>query len=65
MTNFYKNKNILIAGGTGMIGSFLSEKLLRLGANIKIVAKDNKFNLLNVFMKIYAIRYKIVEIRKY
>lgn len=46
MTEFFKNKNILVAGGTGMIGSFLSEKLLTLGANVKIVAKDNKFNIL-------------------
>lgn len=47
MTNFYKDKNVLIAGGTGMIGSHLAEKLIQLGANVIIAAHENRFNILN------------------
>lgn len=33
--NIFKNKNVLVAGGTGFIGSNLVTKLLSLGANIR------------------------------
>ena len=39
---FYKNKNILIIGGNGFIGSHLTEKLIKTGANITIVGKKSK-----------------------
>ncbi|MDB3943897.1 NAD(P)-dependent oxidoreductase [Candidatus Pelagibacter sp.] len=61
MKNIFKNKNILIAGGTGMVGIPLSKKLYDLGANIyiasldkmksdqkKIVRKFYKLDLINV-----------------
>ena len=32
--NFYKDKNILIAGASGFIGTHLTKKLSELGANI-------------------------------
>ena len=31
---FYYNKNILVAGGTGMVGQKLVEKLIKFGANV-------------------------------
>ncbi len=34
MNNFYKNKNILVTGGTGFVGINLIKRLLDLGANI-------------------------------
>lgn len=34
MKNFYKNKNILIAGSSGFIGTHLTKKLSDLGANL-------------------------------
>ena len=37
MLENYKNKNILITGGLGMIGSTIAKKLVRLGANITIL----------------------------
>ena len=36
----YKNKNILVAGGTGAIGYHLVKKLLDLGAYIRVVSYD-------------------------
>ena len=38
----YKNKNVLVAGGTGAIGYHIVKKLLDLGANIKVVSYDTK-----------------------
>ncbi len=40
MKNIFKGKNILIAGGTGMVGIPLTKKLYRLGANIYIASLD-------------------------
>jgi len=61
MKNIFKNKSILIAGGTGMVGLPLTEKLKDLGAKIyvasldkitkqqmKIVKKFYKLDLINV-----------------
>tara|TARA_Y100000294_G_scaffold178025_1_gene206515 strand:- start:3051 stop:4082 length:1032 start_codon:yes stop_codon:yes gene_type:complete len=40
--NFYKNKNVLVTGGTGMIGIPLVKKLLKLGSKVTIVSLDDK-----------------------
>ena len=40
-TEFYKNKKVLVAGGTGTIGTQLTRKLIKLGANITVVSLDN------------------------
>jgi GDP-L-fucose synthase len=36
-----KNKNVLVTGGTGMIGSALVDELLKLEVNLKVVSLDN------------------------
>lgn len=36
-SNFYKDKNVLVTGGLGFIGSTLSIRLVELGANVTIV----------------------------
>lgn len=41
MNKFYKNKKILITGGTGMIGIQLTKYLLEYGANVTIVSLDS------------------------
>lgn len=38
----YSNKNILVTGGTGMIGSHLVELLLEKNANVRIVAHERE-----------------------
>ena len=49
MNNFYKNKNVLVTGGTGFVGVNLIKRLLDLEANIiatlyrsSIILKDNR-----------------------
>ena len=37
----YKNKNILVAGGSGMIGTPLVEMLLEQGARVRIASLDD------------------------
>ena len=37
----YKNKKILITGGTGLIGTALTEILIKEGAKITIASLDN------------------------
>ncbi len=39
---FYNKKNILVAGGTGMVGQMLVPKLIELGANVYISSLDHK-----------------------
>jgi len=40
--NFFKEKNVVILGGTGFIGQRLCEYLLNSGAHVTIVGKSNK-----------------------
>ena len=42
LSKFYKNKKILVTGGTGMIGIPLVEKLLRMKAKVTVVSLDDK-----------------------
>lgn len=46
MINFWKGKKILITGATGFIGSWLTEALVKKGANVTIlVKKDDPFEV--------------------
>ena len=40
--SYFKNKKILITGGTGLIGMPLAQMLINLGAKISIVSLDKK-----------------------
>lgn len=40
-SNFYKNKNILVTGGTGLIGQPLVQMLSELGAKVTVVSLDS------------------------
>jgi len=46
---FYENKNVLIAGGTGTIGIQLTRKLIKLGANITVVSLDSPIRAIKLF----------------
>lgn len=60
MHSFYTNKNVVVTGGCGFIGSHIAEKLVSLGANVTIIdnlstgSEDN----------IAAIKDKITLIKK-
>ena len=43
--SFFKDKNILVTGGTGLIGMPLVSKLVKLGANLTVVSLDKNQNL--------------------
>ena len=45
MKKFYKNKKILITGGTGLIGRQLVNLLLSYGAKLTVVSLDTPYNL--------------------
>lgn len=62
MKNIFKNKNILIAGGTGMVGIPLSKKLYDLGANIYIASLDKmKSDQKKIVRKFYKLDLISVE----
>jgi len=42
MTNIFRNKKILVAGGTGLVGQQLVPKLIKLGAKVFVVSLDDK-----------------------
>lgn len=46
MTNFWKGKKVLVTGGTGFIGSFVSGQLLSMGATVTATHKSS--NISNV-----------------
>ena len=45
MKSFYKNKNILVTGGSGMIGFALVNKLYDLGANLSVASLERNKSL--------------------
>ena len=46
--NFYKDKNVLVTGGNGFIGSFVVERLLKDGANVSVASRTQKKFLTHV-----------------
>lgn len=66
MENYYKNKNVLITGGLGFIGSNLAHKLLELDSNITIIDNLNPLyggNLFNILGKEKEIEIVINDMR--
>ena len=47
MSNFFKDKNILVTGGTGLIGRPLVEKLVSFEAKVTVVSLDKPTNVDN------------------
>ena len=40
--SFFENKQILVTGGSGMIGQPLCAKLLELGGNVTVMSLDHE-----------------------
>ena len=52
--NFWKNKKVLVTGGAGFIGSYLSEFLVAEGADLTItdsLVRGSKDNIKNILKK--------------
>jgi GDP-L-fucose synthase len=47
--NFYKGKNILVAGGTGTLGVMTTKRLMSYGANVTVASIDSEERVKNVF----------------
>ncbi len=43
MNNFWKDRNVLITGGTGLLGSELTSQLVDLGTNLTLIVRDRAF----------------------
>jgi GDP-L-fucose synthase len=42
MNLFWKGKKVIITGGAGFVGSFVTEKLVRLGASVTVMGRSDK-----------------------
>ncbi len=49
LQNFYHNKNILVTGGCGFIGSEVTHELVRLGAHVTILDDLSTGNMQNIY----------------
>ena len=63
-----RNKKILVTGGTGQIGSFLVEELVKKGANVFVIGRDIKnlkeIDLLVKSKKITFLECDLINIKK-
>lgn len=48
MRRYFKNKKVLVTGGTGLIGREITSQLLELGSNVRVVSLDDLKNNLDV-----------------
>lgn len=58
-SNIY-NKNFLITGGTGQVGSFLTEELLKNGANVTVIGRNMK-NLKEIKNLVHTKKINFIE----
>lgn len=58
--NYWKNKNVFITGGTGFLGSWLTEELTNLNARIVVLIRDyvpeSKLYRENLINRVYVVR---------
>ena len=62
-SNFFKNKNILITGGTGLIGCYLTNHLTDLGAKVVSASIDSEERVMQVLNNPKL--FKFVDFRNY
>ena len=62
MINFYKGKKVLVAGGTGFIGSFVCELLLNKGANVLVTFRKSNFdNIVHIKKDLKLIKTNLLD----
>jgi UDP-glucose 4-epimerase len=59
---FYKNKNVLVTGGAGFIGSHIATKLVSLGAHVSILDDLSTGCISNIKPILHKIRLKVGDI---
>ena len=59
---FYKNKNVLVTGGAGFIGSHIATKLVSLGAHVSILDDLSTGCITNIQPILHKIRLKVGDI---
>jgi len=64
MKEFYKGKNILVAGGTGTIGVATVNRLVSMGANVTVVSVDSRdrFNAVLDGAEVFFIRKDLTDL---
>jgi len=63
-SQFYKNKNILITGGDGFIGSHLTEFLIKAGARVTVAGRKSKPKNLQTKNGHHYIKTNLTELRE-
>lgn len=65
MKHFYANKNVLVTGGAGFIGSHLVDKLVSLGANVTVLDNFITGDIDNLQQSMHAVTVIDGDIRDY
>ncbi|MCF7799728.1 NAD-dependent epimerase/dehydratase family protein [Candidatus Babeliales bacterium] len=65
LTEFYKDKNILITGGAGFIGSHIAEELVNLGAKVTVLDNFSTGSLANLKNVITTVNIICADVRNY
>ncbi len=65
MTNFWKNKKVLITGGAGFIGSNLIRRLIDLGASIRAVDNLERGRIEWLKPMLASVDFRTCDLRKY
>jgi GDP-L-fucose synthase len=64
---FFKNKEVIVTGGAGFIGSYLAKKLVELGARVTVIddcSRGEKRNLKGIIRKIKFVKVDLKDIKK-
>jgi GDP-L-fucose synthase len=59
--NFFYNKKVLVAGGTGLVGQQLVRLLLKLNAKVYVASRDKKSLVNKKIIKFYHIDLTILK----
>lgn len=62
MSRFWKNKNVLITGGTGFVGSYVVEQLVERGANVSVTSRSgNTENIKSIKKEVRIVKGNLID----